>query len=216
MKMNDLDNGLASQIVRYMMSKKYVIFTTPKQYNIVYIEGMNANCTLNDDVPNHFNDRRILLEIVDKPRIIGNWEATTEPGDYYTENPMNINGAARIAFGQYQAWRVGYHGTRVKHQALVQVSPVKVHRDFNKDYKRTGDLITTGIYGINQHWGYDLPVTKVYNSSAGCLVGRATESHKQFMRLITSDRRYIADKNYIFHTAIIPGDDLVKCFPIAA
>lgn len=216
MKVDSLDNGLASQVVRYMISKKYTIFTSLKQYNIVYIEGMDADCTLNDDKPNHFNDRRLILEVVEKPRIIGNWEATTEPGDYYTINPMNPGGAARIAFGQYQAWRVGMHGNKGKHEALVQVAPVRVHRDFNKDYKRTGDKITEGIYGINQHWGYDLPVTKVYNSSAGCLVGRATESHKQFMRLVKSDRRYIADSKYIFHTTIIPGDDLVKHFPIAA
>ncbi|MDZ8140831.1 MAG: hypothetical protein RM049_37020 [Nostoc sp. DedQUE04] len=37
-------------------------------------------------------------------------EASTEPGKYYTENPMNSNGAFRIAFGNYQdAWKIGKH-----------------------------------------------------------------------------------------------------------
>ena len=45
----------------------------------------------------------------DKPVILGKWLATTEPGAYYTEHPVNPAGAARIEFGQYQAWRVGMH-----------------------------------------------------------------------------------------------------------
>lgn len=216
MNIATLDKSLASQIIRYMSAKKYQIFSGAKQFNIVYVEGMNADGTLNSDRPNEFNDRRILIEITDKPRIVGSWEATTEPGDYYTINPMNPQGAARIAFGQYQAWRIGFHGKRDTHEALIQVSEVKVWRDYNKDYKRTGDFLTRGLYGINQHWGYDLPVTKVYNASAGCLVGRSRDSHKLFMKLVKSDIRYERDKNYTFYTAILPGDELIREFPIAS
>jgi hypothetical protein len=197
-----------------MQAKKYQIFTGPRLYNIIYVEGLNADSTLNADRPNEFNDRRIVLEIVDVPRILGNWEATTEPGDYYTIHPMNAKGAARIAFGQYEAWQVGYHGHRDTHEALIQVAPIKVYRDYNKDYKRTGDFLDTGLFGVNQHWGYDMPVTKVYNASAGCLVGRGRESHKQFMKIIKGDRRYAANPKYIFWTAIVPGDELIKQFPI--
>lgn len=214
MNVASLDKSLASQICRYMISRKYKLFTGAKQYNIVYIEGMNADGTLNSDHPNEFNDRRILIEIVDKPRILGSWEGTTEPGDYYTINPMNPQGAARIAFGQYQAWQVGFHGKRDTHEALIQVAPVKVWRDYNKDYKRTGDFLNTGLFGINQHWGYDLPVTKVYNASACCLVGRSRASHKQFMNLVKSDRRYMEDEKYIFWTTVIPGDEMLKHYPL--
>lgn len=214
MNFETFDRSLASQIIRWMAFKKYNIFTGPKQYNIIYLEGLNADGTLNPDKPNEFNDRRLILEIADMPKILGNWDATTEPGDYYTIHPMNTKGAARIAFGQYQSWQVGYHGQRDAHEALIQVAPVSVYRDYNKDYKRTGDFLDKGLFGINQHWGYDLPVTKVYNASAGCLVGRSKASHKIFMELIKRDRRYVENHKYTFWTTVIPGDQLLKQFPI--
>ena len=75
-----LGNDLASRIIKYMQLKKYEIFQGVREYNIVYIEGMNADGTLNNDPPNYFNDRRMVLQILDGvPAIIGNWEATTEP-----------------------------------------------------------------------------------------------------------------------------------------
>lgn len=214
MNVAGLDNSLASQIIRWMAAKKFNISTGAKHYNIIYVEGMNADGSLNADRPNEFNDRRMMVEITNLPRILGTWDATTEPGDYYTVHPMNQRGAARIAFGQYEAWQIGLHGKRDAHEALVQVAPVKVWRDYNKDYKRTGDFLDNGLFGINQHWGYDLPVTKVYNASAGCLVGRSRASHKQFMELCKRDRRYVENKNYIFTSTIIPGDEMLKLFPI--
>lgn len=211
---SSLDTSFASSIVRWMLAKKFQIFTGPRQFNIVYVEGLNANGTLNDDRPNAFNDRRIVLEVVDKPRIVGNWEATSEPGDYYTHHPMNSRGAARIAFGQYEAWQIGFHGKRDAHEALVQVAPVQIYRDYNQDYKRVGDFLDRGMFGINQHWGYDLPVTKIFNASAGCLVGRTRAGHREFMELLKKDARYLADKKCKFWTTIIPGDEMIRQYPI--
>lgn len=209
-----LNNSFASSIIRWMVSKKYNIFTGTKRYNLVYVEGCNADGSLNDDRPNFFNDRRLVIEVTDQARILGNWDATTEPGDYYTQHPMNSKGAARIAFGQYEGWQIGFHGKRDAHEALVQVLPVSVYRDYNKDYRRTGDFLDRGLFGINQHWGYDLPVTKVFNASAGCLVGRTRAGHKEFMRLLKQDTRFIENKSYKFWTTIIPGDEMLKQYPI--
>jgi hypothetical protein len=210
-----LGNDLASQIVKYMQSKKYVIFTEPKEYNIVYVEGMNGDGSLNNDAPNEFNDRRIVIEVVDGvPKIVKHWEATTEPGSRYTYDPVNSKGAARIQFGQYEAWKVDFHGGSKPHEALVQVGVITVCRDFNKDFKRTGDKLDTGShFEINQHWGYDAPRNDIKNASAGCLVGRRWEGHREFMAIIKSDRRYLINDNYVFYTTVIPGDDLVKAFP---
>ncbi len=204
-------NNLASRIASYMRHQNYQLFTGPQHYNIVYVEGMNADGSLNSDAPNCFNDRRLVLLFLDgAPEIIGNWDATTEPGSHYTIHPMNKAGAARIKFGQYTAWRVGMHGTRDRHEALVQVAPVSVHRDFNKDFFRTGDRIDTGLFGINQHWGYDLGVNNISTASAGCLVGRTRMGHRQFMSLIKQDKRYQSDLRFIFTSTIIAGDDLVR------
>ncbi len=207
-------NNLAKRVVEYMRSKKYLLFNGEQHCNIIYIEGMNANGSLNSDAPNFFNDRRLILQTIGGiPRIIGNWEATTEPGSHYTYKPMNPGGAARIKFGQYTSWRVGMHGTRDRHEALVQVADVSVHRDFNKDFKRTGDRIDTGIFGINQHCGYDFNINHIGVASAGCLVGRTRGGHREFMNLVKSDVRYKKDPSFIFTTTIIPGDELARFFP---
>ena len=207
-------NFYARAILRWMKSRALVISRGEKRYNIIYIEGMNADGSLNNDAPNCFNDRRLVVQVLnDVPYIIGSWEGTTEPGSYYTTSPLNPLGAARIKFGQYTAWRVGMHGTRDRHEALVQVAPVSVHRDYNKDQYRTGDRITIGLYGINQHWGYDLGVNNISTASAGCLVGRTRQGHREFMNLIKQDVRYQEDRTFIFTTTIIPGDELVKLFP---
>lgn len=209
-----LGSDIASRIIKYMQAKDYQVFTNLREYNIVYIEGINEDWSLNSDPPNQFNDRRIVIEVVDGiPKIVNHWQATTEPGRYYTLNPMNSGGAARIKFGQYKAWAVGLHGNADRHQALVQVAPITVHRDFNKDFQRTGDKLDTGLFLVNQHWGYDAPANNIKNASAGCLVGRRREGHREFMAIIKQDRRYVANNDYVFYTTVIPGDDLLKTFP---
>jgi hypothetical protein len=220
-------NDLAARIVKYMQKHNYKIFTGLKEMNIIYVEGMNSDGQLNDDTPNHFNDLRLVIEFVaGRPRIAGCWEGTTEPGRSYTLRPMNSKGAARIKFGQYCAWRMGYHGTSNPHRALVQVKPITVHRDANKDFVRTGDNEETGIFAINQHWGYDLPRNDIQEASAGCLVGRTCAGHQQFLGILEQDPRFMAspvvdplypgdppERSFLFTTTIIPGDDLQRTCP---
>ncbi|MBD2342050.1 peptidoglycan-binding protein [Calothrix sp. FACHB-156] len=205
---------MASRIYNYMVKKGYTVFTERQEYNIIYIEGMNVDLTLNDDRPNYFNDLRLVLEIQEgKPVILDQWEGTTEPGVRYTNTPVNRNGAARIKFGQYRAWQVGTHqaGKPTAHEALVQTGgEVSVHRDFDKNFLRTNDKIDTGSFGINQHWGFDFPQNDIKTASAGCLVGRTTAGHRQFMELVKQDKRYRANKNYVFYSTVIAGDDLMK------
>ncbi|MEG5063165.1 hypothetical protein QUB33_06025 [Microcoleus sp. B3-A4] len=200
---------LAEKIVKYMEAKNYHLARKPGEKNIIYVEGMDPNGTLNADTPNHFNDARLILGFRDGlPTIEGAWEATTEPGYYYTDNPMNPNGAARIAFGQYRAWQVGLHGYSNPHEALVQVGLVKVHRDWNRDMMRTGDEIHEGYFGINQHHGWDHPVDDIHTAGAGCFVGHDIEQHFDFMDRVKSDPRYRNDHEFIYPTTIIPGDKL--------
>ncbi|MBD2741451.1 peptidoglycan-binding domain-containing protein [Coleofasciculus sp. FACHB-1120] len=213
-------NNLEARIIAYMLKMNYRVSVGPQRYNIVYVEGMNADGSLNDDAPNHFNDRRLVIEIPNEvPILRQNWEGTTEPGTAYTLNPMKGRakefGAARIAFGQYKAWKVGTHwGSGAEpHEALEQVSPVSVYRDKNKDFIRKGDFLDTGMFDINQHYGFDYPRNDIGYAGAGCLVGRTRQGHRDFMALIKQDKRYQLNKEYRFVTTIIPGDDLVKQFP---
>jgi hypothetical protein len=194
------------QIVKYCDLNNYKLSTGDREINIIYVEGMDTSGNNNSDEPNQFNDVRLVLD--SNLRLLGNWSATTEPGRWYTEHPMNPNGCARIAFGQYKAWAVGTHGNSEPHEALVQVDEVAVYRDANRDGLRTGDAIDRGLFGINQHYGYDLPVDNVGRASAGCLVGRTRQGHREFMNIIKSDARYRADNQHVFTTTVIPGDKL--------
>ena len=67
----------------------YEIFQGSGQYNIVYVEGMYPDGSVNQDLPNQFNDIRLVIEILNgKPKIVGGpWEATSEPGKKYTIRP---------------------------------------------------------------------------------------------------------------------------------
>ena len=105
-------NDLAGRIIAAMVRKGHWVARHPDCLNIVYVEGMDADGRPNGNPPNEFNDRRMVIRIGRDgvPKIEGSWEATTEPGRYWTEHPMNPRGAARIAFGQYKSWCVGdYH-----------------------------------------------------------------------------------------------------------
>lgn len=196
-------NDFAARIAKYMLSQNYLIESDCN--NIVYVEGCDFDGMPNTDKMNEWNDLRLILKVENGiPKITNCWKATTEPGWKYTNNPLNPDGAFRIAFGQYRAWAVGWHKT---HEALVQVGEIKGYRDRNKDGFRTGDKIIVGSdFGVNQHWGYDLP--EVDGASAGCLVGQSTKGHLEFMKINKSDPRYLSDNDYIFTTTIIPGDKL--------
>jgi lysozyme family protein len=169
---------------------------------------MNPDGTPNDNEENKWNDLRLLIRFEGgEPRIIGKWAATTEPGRYYIEHPLNPGGAARVEFGQYKAWQVGIH--RGDHEALIQTGgPVTVCRDTNRDGFRTvGDIRQTGDFGINQHWGYDLP--EVDKASAGCLVGQSKLGHREFMALVKTDPRFQADRKFVFVSAILPEAEVL-------
>jgi peptidoglycan hydrolase-like protein with peptidoglycan-binding domain len=205
---------LAGRIVRAMEHAGYWLSRHPDCVNIVYVEGMDADGTPNIDAPNVFNDLRLVLQVnrAGTPEITELWEATTEPGRYYTlVEKLDPRGAARIAFGQYKAWSVGTHmaGRPSAHEALVQTESIRVFRDLNQDFERTGDQIFQGMFGVNQHWGFDLPRSDIGRASAGCLVGRAKAGHRTFMALCKSDPRYAANHSYRFVSTVLPAADVL-------
>jgi len=194
------------KVVAYMEANTYWICKYPECRNILYLEGLNPDGTLNADTSNVFNDLRAVFWTDGAKLLYKAWDATTEPGKHFTDNPLNAKGAARIKFGQYAAWRVGTH--RKNHEALVQVKDVSVHRDLNKDHSRADDTVDTGLFGINQHWGYNNPKNDIGKASAGCLVGRTTAGHKEFMQEIKKDPRYRASTGYTFMTTILPANKI--------
>lgn len=200
------------KVIAYMNRKGYWICRHPLGTNIVYLEGLDPDGTVNDDRPNVFNDLRVVFTVDASGRPeLKSWDATTEPGTFWTMNPMHAGGAARIAFNQYKSWAVSTHmpGTASAHEALVQVADITVHRDMNKDFKRTNDRTDTGLFGVNQHWGYDAQKDDIGNTSAGCLVGRTKAGHREFMALLKADPRFLANPTYKFMTAVLPADEVM-------
>jgi hypothetical protein len=201
---------LAKRLVMYMQAKGYWIARAPGMVNIVYAEGMDADGDENTDKSNEWNDRRMVFRIraSHQPQMILNHAATTEPGAHYTKHPLNPNGAARVAFGQYKAWADGLHNG--SQPALVQRGLIRLHRDRNKDGKRspTDPMDVGTAFGINQHTtrpGFQSDQVDKY--SAGCMVGRNYQEHLKFLATVRKDPRYQMNKSYLFVTTVIAGDD---------
>lgn len=205
------DAPLANKIVYFMKRQGYQVFEGERRYNIVYIEGMNLDGVPNANEPNQFNDLRLVIEVIHgKPRIVNQWEATTEPGIYYTEYPQDYDGAFRVKPGQYTAWEVGYHwgnGWGTAHEGLIQVKPISGYRDGRKVYQREGKVYT-GLYDISQHHGNDEPYDDIGYYGAGCLVGRSIIGHEEFMDIVKNDIRYEQNPAFLFTTTVILADSL--------
>ncbi len=163
-------NLQGQKTIAYMKAQGYKV----RALNIVYFEGINCDLqTVNSDKIDFWNDVRSI--VTDKGDVLLCCAATTEPGWYYRNNPMNDGGAAQLAFGQHlDAWRIGDHKGQ---DALVQCGTLKVFRDKNDDGSRKGDAIDVGNdFGIDQHTTSNAPDT-VGRWSAGCLVGQYPETH---------------------------------------
>ena len=201
--------GWIDRAIAYVGKKGWFVCRHPDCKNVIYLESVELDGALNDGAPNKFNDLRVVFSIgPDGVPVMHDWDGTSEPGMFYTMNPLNPAGAARIAYGQFKSWIVGTHhpGTANAHEALIQVADIDVYRDLAKDFKREGPLFT-GLFGINQHWGYDAPKDDVGNTSAGCLVGRTKAGHREFMALLKTDPRYLANRGYKFMTAVMSGKE---------
>jgi len=208
-----IKDNFEGRIVTAARKQGYWLSRHPDCVNVLYIEGVDPDGTPNDDAPNVFNDLRLVLNITraGNIQIEGEWEATTEPGRFFTSiQKLDPRGAARIKFGQYKSWAVGTHmmGRPTAHEALVQVADIVVFRDFNEDFQREGDATFTGIFGINQHCGLDVPKGDIKRASAGCLVGRTKSGHKEFMDICKSDARFRANNSYKFMTGVMPASAL--------
>jgi lysozyme len=100
------------------------------------------------------------------------WQATTDPGIYYLNQPLNVSGTAIMAEGQYpSSYEIGLH--KGKYEALVQCKPIKAYRDNDRDeiLDMMPDTIQKGLFGLNIHRASaDYRSIRVDKWSAGCQV----------------------------------------------
>ena len=179
------------KVKEVIVSKGYKWFNdnNNKGYDVNVIGIRNSET--DGKVTNHFDDT-LTLSYKDAAGVwkFHQWEATTDPGQYWIENPMNKDGCAILVPGQYR----GSHKIRLhqgKYEALGQRRPVKVYRDNDRDLEYDTDeaTITEGVYGINIHRSN--PYTESYyvnKWSAGCQVFKKVDDFHDFMEICRKAR----------------------------
>lgn len=190
-----------NKIVLAMQSRGYPLAVGDDVMNIVYVEGMELTGMPNGNRPNCWDDIRTLVRVRPnmQAEVLGAWEATTEPGEYWTDNPMDARGAFHIDLGQQTAWFLDqYHG----HEALRQCRPLHGTRDGKRHYARDG-VPVFGDFGVHHHAGYDYPKNNIGRSSAGCQVGRTIDGHLEFMSIIHTDSRVKANRGFVWSSTVL-------------
>ena len=173
-----------------VISKGYKWFEdkSNKGYD-VNIVGIR-NSEVSNEVTNHFDDTLTISYKVDGEWKFHSWPATTDPGQYWIENPISKDGTAILVPGQYRgSHMIGLH--QGKYEALRQRKPVKVYRDNDKDleYDTDEDTIKEGIYGINIHRSNPYDQSYYVNKwSAGCQVFKKVADFHEFMDICRKAR----------------------------
>lgn len=207
------ENENVKKIVEYCLSKGYYLSPHEKAFNVIYLEGVSYDkqsdtFTLNDNKVDEWNDLRLLVGVREGMwKIIACYVATTGPGRYYTDNPLNKDGCARIQFGQYKAWIMGVHNG--SQPALQHCDAILVCRDLNKDGSREGDKVYQSYGTVNHHSTKKKGTPRVVGKySAGCMVGMEWDDHILFLAQLRTDWRYMANKNYKFIATICDGKEV--------
>lgn len=170
---------MLSRVKAILKDYGFVLYTKPYQLNIVGLRGRST-------APNNFDDEIHVFYM----KTDGKWNyhiysATTDPGTYWLNNPSYEQGTAILAQGQYvNAYTIGKH--KGLYDALVQVHPVTVIRDYNRNavLDFNNGQKQTGLFGINVHRAESNGTTRFIGKySAGCQVFQNAADFTEFMAL---------------------------------
>lgn len=167
-----------------LQKKGYKTFVRPFELNIVGVRSDSVK-------PNAFDDSIYVFFQDNNGKFVQlKFSATTDPGTYWLQNPLNSNGTAILKEGQYIASHaIGLH--QGKYKALVQQRPVTVMRDYDRnavlDFQNGKP--DTGLFGINIHHAAGEGTTKTVDKySAGCQVFASIADFNAFMTLCERHR----------------------------
>lgn len=147
--------------------------------NIIGIRNSNTD----GRVTNHYDDFITLSYKAEGEWVFHIWEATTDPGMHWIDNPLAKEGCAILVPGQYR----GSHKIRLhrgKYEALGQKKKVSVYRDGDLDdvYDTDEETIQEGLFGINIHRSNPYRAsTQIDKYSAGCQVFADPDDFDDFM-----------------------------------
>ena len=158
--------GSAEYLATVMEKKGYKVFRDPSGHDLNLV-GIRTS----DMSANSFNDWLCAFYYFD-----GRWNyfafpVTTDPGTYYREHPVNVEGTAILKPGQYRGlWKIGRHKG---YKALQQNKPATVYRDADRDnfLDVANQDEQSGMFGINCHRSNSARASlRVDRWSAGCQV----------------------------------------------
>ena len=177
---------MLSKTRKILKAKGFNIYERPYQLNIVAYRSRHLRS-------NAFDDEIHVFYTNDEGKWIYHiFQGTTDPGQFWLDNPMNPQGTAFLKKGQYEnAYAIGYH--RGIYEALVQVKEVTVIRNYDRrglfNLLETG-LEDKGMFGINIHRASQTGTTKTIDKySAGCVVFANIGDYQQFMQLAKKHRQ---------------------------
>ncbi len=169
---------MLTKSLQILKSKQYKVYHEPYQLNIVGYRSRKVRS-------NTFDDEIHVFYTTDKGKWVYHiFKATTDPGQYWLENPIHPKGTAFLKKGQYiDSHSLGLH--RGVYEALVQTKPVRIVRNYNRKglfkWFESGTQ-HTGRFGINIHRARKQGTTKVIDGfSAGCLVFANAEDFDRFI-----------------------------------
>lgn len=175
-------------LLRKIAKANNLIIYDKGQYNL-NIWGIR--CDTKDTAS--FNDLMLVFYKANDeyPNLIGKWiykwfSITTDPSDLNLINPINPKGCAILQEGQFvDAFMLGKH--KGQYPALVQVRPLPLYRDNNKDNKL--DFIgnvSNEMAGINIHRASKWKIVRAIGLySAGCQVFESVRDYEDvFMPLV--------------------------------
>lgn len=153
---------------RAVIERSGTFESAPGAVNLLGIRGYSDGRAV-PNVPDEYNDTiAAIWRDPEGRRRVREFRATVDPGQDYTDQPMNAGGCAHLIDGQY-VYRLGEHKGR---PALVQAGPVNVWRDADRDHGRDGGEGAVVVRrGINIHSGGS--GSRVGRWSAGCQVVHA-------------------------------------------
>jgi hypothetical protein len=180
------------QLRATMAAKKYAFFENG-EYNL-NIVGIRNSAT-GSKVTNAFDDKLVVAYKLEGVWIVKEYPITTDNG----------GGTARLVCNQYRgSHAIGLH--QGKYEALRQVGPVTVYRDFTKDGIYQTDKTETGVFGINIHKA-GVDSTRVDDWSHGCQVFKRVADFNEFMLLAKKAATFHGNR---FTYTLIESKDLVN------
>jgi len=169
-------NILTYDVVKKWYESEGFVFSTEKSIPNLFGIRLQLSTNLFDDLIGMVRLTPSLFKLEQFDETVEFFNATTDPGQYYLEHPMNTKGTFIMKPGQYD-YKLGLHNGK---NAFVQAGPVLGYRDHDMDKLAELNPRNTdkGFFGVDIH-PCD-PYVDVYyinRYSAGCQATQNQSDH---------------------------------------